>query len=65
MHSSGMHHSAIAKSDTEVNWDGIYEDGDELACAISLAFQRYKRNIHYKDCGIEKPFLNTVGALKR
>lgn len=57
-------HSAIAKAAIEVNWKRICV-GDALACAILLAFERFKRNINYKDCGIERLFLNATVALKR
>lgn len=58
-------HSAIAKAVTEVNWDRICAEGDALAWAISLAFERFQRDIYYKDCRIEKLFLNATDALKR
>ena len=43
-------HSAIAKADTEVNWKRICAEGDALACAISLAFEKYRGNSNHKDC---------------
>lgn len=58
-------HSTIAKAVTEVNWDRICTEKDALACAVSLAFERLKRNINCKDCGIERLFLNATVTLKR
>lgn len=43
----------------------IQTEGGAVACMIFLAFERYKRNINYKDFGIENLFLNVIGALKR
>ena len=58
-------HSTIAKAVTEVSRNKIQAEGGAPACAIFLAFKRYKRNINYKGFGIEKLFLNVIGALKR
>lgn len=58
-------HSVIANAVTDANRNKIQAEGDTLACAIFLAFERYKRSINYKDCGIEKLYLNVIGALRR
>lgn len=60
-----MQPNAIAKAVTEVNWSRICGEGDALTCAISLAFERFKRNIIYKDREIGRLFLNATVALKR
>lgn len=60
-----MQPNATAKAVTEVKWDRICGEGDALACAMSLAFERFKRNIIYKDCEMERLFLNATVALKR
>lgn len=49
-------HNAIATAAAEVNRSRICGEGGELACVIFLAFERFKRNIIYKDCGIELLF---------
>lgn len=38
---------------------------DALVCAKSLVLERYKRNTNFKDCKIQRLFLNAIDVSKR
>lgn len=48
-----------------VNWDQAQADRDASASAVSLAFERFGKDINYQECGTGRVLLSTTGALKR
>lgn len=48
-----------------VTWDQIQADRDAPAGAMSLAFERFRENINYQECGTGWLLLSTTDALKR